>query len=222
VTRSYSSERAVFKALREALGKDQELRTDIETAFRVLVSRYSTSIPENRFIVGGIVECFFVSMFRAIGMKSEDVAAREKGVDIRVEGISLSIKSSFAKKRPPVVHLINRRGESEAVEWEYATIFVYARQGIGYADPALLPGAAKKEGDAIKIASQDVLDLWARDPQWCVAVSVPDSGSAAEVDNIESKQIADRILSEGMKRLRPLAASGLADSPPASPPPAHP
>lgn len=174
----YERERAFFLALRDGLTADTDLRDTVLAALTDLNERYSTTIWENRYIVGGVTEQVVGAAGRALGLRVANAGKQNQGYDLLVDAeAGLSVKAHYAPGLGRV-NLINTRGEAATRAWEKATIFVIRHVGIGYADPVLLPDATLRSRDAIQLPLKTVIDFWRRDREWLIEVDVPGKGNA--------------------------------------------
>lgn len=53
---NFDVRRKAFEQFKETLEQDPILKNDIEEAFSLVLTRFATSIRENRFVVGGVIE----------------------------------------------------------------------------------------------------------------------------------------------------------------------
>ncbi len=199
----FEAGRSAYKLLSAALKAEPDLRADIERAFDLVLSRYSTKLRENRFIVGGVVERIIAAAYLALGHKALNAGVRVTRSDILVRDTALSIKGAFRLKSGAGIRLVNVMGASKGTAWNEPTIFVVSGMGMGYADPDLLPNATTRASDAIVLRRKPLLDLWKHDAQWLTPMNVPGSREDESGSDVASRVIADEILRYGMKRLRP-------------------
>jgi len=202
MTGDFAAERASFARLVAALRTDGDLRRDLERAFELLLSRYATSIRENRFIVGGVTERFIAAAFCAIDEQARNVGAVTEGSDVRVGDALFSVKGSFSGSRE--FRLVNVLGESPSAEWRHGTIFVVSERGVGYADPGLLPGRTRRKRDAVVLPVRPVFELWEVQPELLAPIVIPRARRDQAGSDVASKTVADEILRYGMKKLRPM------------------
>lgn len=198
---NYDSARAAFHLLAHALRSDHEIRHEVEECYRLLLTRYSTSIRENRFIVGGVSERIIAAAFVALGHAAANTGVLVTGSDISVNGAELSVKSIF-QQSPRSVRLVNVMGSSSEARWSEPTIFVISSVGIGYADPSLIPTGTRRTGDAIELPLRYVRELWSADSQWLVPVTLPYALQDESRSDVASRSVADEIL-RYTRRLRP-------------------
>jgi hypothetical protein len=180
----FAAERQFFLDFAERLTAAPELQAEVVGAIADILARYNTTIPENRFIVGGVIEQILGSAPRAAGLSVTNVAKTQHGHDLVLgPGAGLSVKAHLAPSGGSVT-LINTRGASEDAVWKTATLFVVREVGIGYADPVLLPGKAVRTSDSINLSLSALLALWKPVPelfadipnspqQWLVSMPIP-------------------------------------------------
>jgi hypothetical protein len=184
VIEPFAAERQFFLDFAERLGAARELQAEVLGAIADILARYNTTIPENRFIVGGVIEQILGSAARAVGLAVTNVAKTQHGHDLVLgPSAGLSVKAHLAPSGGSVT-LINTRGTSEDAVWRTATLFVVRGVGIGYADPVLLPGKAVRTSDSINLPLSALLALWnplpdlftglpAAPRQWLVPIRIP-------------------------------------------------
>lgn len=192
---------SAFETLASALRTDAELRADVEQAFHLLLSRYSTKIFENRFIVGGVTERIIAAAFVALGEVCQNAGVVVTRTDVLVGNVRLSVKGSFQAQRR-TIRLVNVMGDSTSAAWDEPTVFVLAGRGIGYADPELLPDSTVRRSDVIELSTAPLYRLWEARPDLFVETEIPTARENIEGSDIASRIIADEIL-RYTKRLKP-------------------
>lgn len=197
----FAAGRSAFSLLSGALIHDAEIRGEVETCFRLLLSRYSTSIRENRFIVGGVAERIVAATFVALGHAAANIGVHVTRTDISVCGAHLSVKSVF-QRQPRGVRLLNVMGSSATAQWLEPTVFVVSQMGIGYADPAYIPTATRRTGDAVELPFGELRRHWMAHPECLVPVQIPYALADESRSDIASRVVADEIL-RYTSRLRP-------------------
>ena len=190
----YKPHRGIYRRLKEGLENDSQVLDELLKALGVLISEYDTSIRENRFIAGGATERILAVTMRCVGIAN----ARARGLDLNDEDIvvgrhQLSVKASFTGGRQ-AIRLINTLGDAGGAVWQTATIFVLANRGIGYADPGLLPGAARLSGDVISLPRKPIDDLHDAQPQWLLPCAVPARAREVSQRRAASEAVATEIL----------------------------
>ncbi len=190
----FTNEREAFQRLKEAIEQDEALRADIEKALKELLGRFSTTIRENRFVVGGALELILVAALRAAGVKAEHVGVEEERIDIKLESGGFSIKGHFSRSGG-AIRLINTLGESEETKWETATLFVIYGIGIGYADPELIPEKrVERVKDALVLKYGVIRKFLSEHPHFLIDLSVPSPLSDASRSELVSRTLAREIL----------------------------
>ena len=169
---NYPQARAIFLRFKEQLEIQHDLRQELLDAVGLLVDDYNTTYRENRFIVGGAVEEMIAAAMRCIGFEDvRSVGVQNVGIDIFVGEQGFSLKTSFTGKNE-AIGMINKQGDSHPV-WTDPTIFVLSGQGIGYADPVLLPNATRDGNDQVSLPRPPLYALFEQDPQWLLPCAVP-------------------------------------------------
>ena len=192
----FESERRAFAVFRAGLEKNAQLRDEYLAATRAAVGRYNTSVYENRFVVGGVIERLTAAALRAAGVSARMVGAETTGVDIALAGGgSLSVKAQLAAARGEY-RLINTMGDSPAM-WTSATLFIAAGAGIGYGDPDLLGGAIVRRKDVVVLPWRPLNQMWRENPDCFIRLDIPTkpSGPASE-SRIASETIAAELVRE--------------------------
>ena len=170
---AYETEREAFRQLKsDAPGDalDQFVR-----ALNGLHDRLDTADGGQRFLFGYAVEMCVAGLFNAANVPAKWVGAGQGRPDlILVESEApISIKSSATKGRSANIRLVNKLGRG-ARAWDVATIFVFARTGIIYADPETLPEDAIVSGvddDATVVRRKLVEDAVAA--EYRIAIDLP-------------------------------------------------
>ncbi len=197
----FVDERKAFQKIKEAVEQDKALRADIEGALRELLGRFSTTIRENRFVVGGALELILVAALRAAGVKAEHVGTEGERIDIRLEKGGFSVKGHFSRAGG-TIRLINTLGESAETKWETATLFVIHSVGIGYADPELIPESqVERSKDAIVLKYKVVHEFLSKNSHYRISISVPPILSDVSSSELVSRTLAREIL-EKTSRLK--------------------
>lgn len=133
--KSYAQERRAFDRLRSDCS--EEAKREYETAVATLLSRYNTTIYENRFIAGGAVEVFTYALLRSVGIDCTLYGAQSRSGDILLPNDrKLSIKGTFTGG-PANVKLMNKLGGGYRI-WDTATLFVVSDVGLVYGSPDMV------------------------------------------------------------------------------------
>lgn len=192
----YESVEAVFERFRTNLGN---ARYEIESALRELIYEYSTSNPENRFVVGGAAEIIIAAAMRASGIDTENLGHKGEGADLEtfVEALGrrFSIKAVFSKKSSST-RLVNFLGSGTGRVWSDPTLFVIAELGIvlGHPGHASLVEAVRAKGDALEMPLAAVRTHAQRHPELLIPLNLPyDPKSGTRVASVD---VARSILSK--------------------------
>lgn len=200
MTSRFAPARRAFALLSASLRNDPELKGEVEEAFRLLLTRFDTTVYENRFVVGGVAERIVAATFVAIGQPAVTEGVVVTRTDIKAGDANLSVKGVF--RRAYSVRLVNVMGKSTRAAWNEGTIVVLTGVGIGYADPDLLPDATKRVGDALVLPLKPVKALWQRNPDLLLQLAIPMSRADMQNSDVPSRLVADEIF-RYLKRLRP-------------------
>lgn len=191
---NYRQAREIFLRFKNQLEIQDDLRQELLDAVGLLVDEYNTTYRENRFIVGGAVEEMIAAAMRCVGFEDvRSVGVENVGSDIFVGEQGFSLKTSFTG-RNEAIGMINKQGNSRPV-WTDPTIFVLAGQGIGYADPVLLPNATRDGNDQVSLPRAPLYAMFQRDPQWLLRCEVQvKPGTDEPPKSIASRSIAFEVL----------------------------
>ena len=86
----YTQEREIFERLKTNCSADA--RHEYELAINTLLSRYNTTIYENRFVVGGAVEVFTCALLRSVEIECSLYGDQGRNGDILLpNGRKLSV-----------------------------------------------------------------------------------------------------------------------------------
>ena len=175
----FSSERAFFLLYKEAIERDPILLAEVVAAIDAVLTRYNTSVWENRFIVGGVVEQIIGASARDLGLDVENAGKQNQGYDLELEGSArtgISIKGVFATANG-MHNLVNVRTSNPDRDlrdrWTTATIFVMSEVGIGYTDPYFGAEFLNPTGDALQISGRNLRQWWADHPEWIISAPIP-------------------------------------------------
>ncbi|MCS6923413.1 MAG: hypothetical protein NZM10_03455 [Fimbriimonadales bacterium] len=203
-SQAFNVEREAFRQFKQAVEEDGVLKSDIETALQELLGRFSTTIYENRFVVGGILEVIMVAALRAAGIDAQDVGVQQERIDIRIPGGGFSVKGHF--RSSGTIRLINVLGKSSQAQWSEATLFVLHGIGIGYTDPDLIThlSAVQRVGDAVAIRYTALRSFFRANPEWLIPCSVPESTLDEASSELVSRALARQILDRTRKLAKAL------------------
>jgi hypothetical protein len=175
----YQNERAFFTLYKEGLETDRPLFDEVLGAIAEVLSRYNTTVFENRFIVGGVVEQIIGASARALGLNILNAGKQNQGYDLELDGSSdtgISIKGVFASMSGKH-NLVNTRGSNEGrdltTRWTTSTIFVMSGVGIGYTDPELGGEFLHPTADALQISGGGLQRWWNENPEWIIRADIP-------------------------------------------------
>jgi hypothetical protein len=185
---------------------DPALLSDVISAIGVTLDRYNTTVWENRFIVGGVVEQIIGASARAIGLDVENAGKTNQGYDLRISAlpeIGISIKGVFASVNGRH-NLINVRGDHQeglSDRWNRATIFVMSGVGIGYVDPEFGRDLISSSGDAVQISGKGLRAWWvSTQGDWIIEATVPAKPAAGPTIRVASDPVSLDVL-QGYPRL---------------------
>jgi len=175
----FSSERTFFLLYKEALERDQALLAEVVAAIDAVLTRYNTTVWENRFIVGGVVEQIIGASARDLGLDVQNAGKQNQGYDLELEapsGVGISIKGVFATTNG-MHNLVNVRSSSPDRDlrerWTTATIFVMSEVGIGYTDPRFGADFLNPTSDALQISGRLLTQWWNDHPEWLISAPIP-------------------------------------------------
>lgn len=175
----FSSERTFFQLYKDALEADRVLLAEIVAAINAVLTRYNTTVWENRFIVGGVVEQIIGASARELGLEVQNAGKQNQGYDLELEGpsgVGISIKGVFATTNG-MHNLVNVRSSSRERDlrerWMTATIFVMSEVGMGYTDPIFGAGFLNATSDALQISGRHLKEWWDDNPEWLVSAPIP-------------------------------------------------
>jgi hypothetical protein len=189
----FAAERGAFAQLKQKIDHDDKLRQEVEYTLAQLLRRFATSVRENRFVVGGVLEVILTAALRAAGVAAEDVGISEERIDIRIPNGGFSVKGHFSGTGN--IRLINVLGDSTQAEWSEGTLFVLHEMGIGYSDPELLgAGATKREKDAIVLRYNQLKQFLETNPAYLISLQVPKATKEEKQSELVSRAVAREIL----------------------------
>ena len=184
---NFERERNCFYHLKNNIS--DEAKTEFERGVGDLIQIYNTTIYENRFLVGGVVEVFTLALMRSTGIEIEPCGDVGVGGDLILPTEEMfSVKGCFTERRE--VTLINTRDASNT-PWTTATLFVLSGIGIVYGDPSMVgEDDLKRTQDGLKIKDVTVNRL-AIEPTNRISMSIPFKPSTEEA--IYSKKMSDAV-----------------------------
>jgi len=185
----FGKERTFYARYKQGLESDRGLFDEVLGAIAEVLSRYNTTVFENRFIVGGVVEQIIGASARALELNVHNAGKQNQGYDIELDDsqeTGISIKGVFASTSGHH-NLVNTRGSNEGRDlaslWTTSTLFVMSGVGIGYTDPELGGEFLHPTADALQISGGGLQRWWNENPEWIIRADVPpkSSGPATRV-----------------------------------------
>ena len=192
---TFNNEREIFSDFKSGLQDNLVVLEEFLAACRAVNLRFDTSIYENRFIVGGVVEQLLGASMRAVGCDIDNVAKTSRGVDLASSTLDagFSVKAQF--KKGAEIRLVNTMGRSGAsAVWAHATIFVIVGIGIGYADPGLILNGLVPRNDVLTLKSSSLAELWAAHSQYLIQCDVPAKPKKSNQSRVASDVVAQDIM----------------------------
>lgn len=179
MTSRFDRERSGFVGFREEIKLKPLVLTEMEKAIDEVFWTYDTSIRENRFIVGGVVEFIVGAALRACGVSVRHKGLIETDIDLLLDNsdVGYSLKAIF---KGSGTHLVNTLGEGATVDrWQTGTIFVVTGVGLVYADPDLEWWLAHRDEcltarpDAIVVKKACIVRFAREQAEWVVPCRLP-------------------------------------------------
>lgn len=189
----YEPERAIFQRFKTLLESNQTLLREVESAIEALLSEFNTTIHENRFVVGGVLERIVGTAMRAVGIDARNVGKYNPRIDISVPGAEgFSVKGGFTGTGD--IRLINVLGKGVGGGWREASILVLTRIGIAYTDPELLPDATVSSGDAVLLKRGNLMDFLRQHPEYLIRCGIAEKSADIEQTKMASEAVANELL----------------------------
>ncbi|MGB4032666.1 MAG: hypothetical protein WBK94_10490 [Tenuifilaceae bacterium] len=175
----FERERHEFLVFRDGLAQQPVVREQMERAIEDVFWTYDTSIPENRFIVGGVIEYVLGAAMRACS-----VLVRHRGVLKMDEDLLFDdSENGYSVKailKGTGTRLVNVMGAAPTrARWHSATIFLIPDLGLVYADPALewwtshLEECIRPSSDALTVSVRCIRAFVAECPEWQAPCKLP-------------------------------------------------
>ncbi len=189
----YYKEYAAFEQLK--LSCSESAKSVYVDAVRLLIEQYNTTIPENRFIVGGAVEVFTLHLLQSAGVECKLTSESSNFSGIKLnDGGRLSVNSSFTKSP---IKLRNKQGEGPR-EWNSATVFVVSNIGIIFGAQDLVGKEHIGDGKDCIMLKRSGVNKLAKEPKYVLGMEIPEKpplprGAAA---NSKSRTAAESVLNE--------------------------
>lgn len=191
---SHVVERRAFEHLRTRCSEQAKL--EYEMAVQRLLRRYNTTIHENRFVVGGVIEVFTYALLRSVGIECDLCGSQSKDGDIMLaDGRLLSIKGTFTGVSN--VKLLNQLGAGNR-SWIASTLFVVSGVGIVFGAPDMVrPDHVKSTGDGVEL-KRTGLQYLIDSPENVVAMNIARKPPTENAESSEkaSTALARQILSD--------------------------
>lgn len=207
----YTQARQTFLRFKAGLEDDRDVLCELLAAFELLLTERSTTYHENRFIVGGAAEHMVAAAMRCVGLEEVEVVGfEETGLDIRVAGIPLSLKSAFTGNNP--IALINTQGEG-VVQWTMPTVLILSSgpsRGISYADPGLLPDIAQREEGRVVLPRSDLNQMLDDHPEYLLQCDVPANPGPYD-DNAQPPRAISAVVASDILRRSDIEQSLFSD-----------
>ncbi len=203
--RKFNLERNFFKDFRSKCMATQSLEivNEFVKAVKHLLEEYDTSIYENRFIVGGVIEYIFIALLKALGFNASHSGENDKRTDISVEyrgnELRFSIKTNFTGKGD--IRLINKLGRGSEIFWDEPTIFLISGIGIVYADPGFLGDRTIDKGDAIVINVNCIKDFSDKNSYYKVNLEIPIKSEISSSFHTASFDVAKSVLERSNSKI---------------------
>jgi hypothetical protein len=203
--REFELERNFFKDFRSKCMKIQnrEIVNEFVKAIEHLLKEYDTSIYENRFIVGGVIEYIFIALLKALGFNASHSGEKDKRTDIAVEyggnELKFSIKTNFTGKGD--IRLINKLGKGSKIFWDEPTIFLISGLGIVYADSRFLGDRTIDKGDAIVINVNSIKIFSDENSDYKVNLEIPVKSEISPSFHTASFDIAKSVLERSNSKI---------------------
>lgn len=194
----FNRHRKAFAFLKKRLEESPEIVREFENAVNTILFDYNTTVPENRFIVGGAMERFTSALLRAVGLDCHEYSSQEHGADLLLPNKTyLSLKTTFTGGYKQVT-LINNFGDGFRV-WKEATLFLFTEVGMIYADPDM-PGIqdfVTQKGDQLNLKAKALEQVGeGHGGKWKIEMNIsrkPKSEATGDSKSA-SRDIADAIL----------------------------
>jgi len=176
----FDRERAAFAAFRLAIDGREAVRQQMERAIAEVYWTYDTTLRENRFTVGGVVEFVVGAALRACGVGVRHKGTVDGDIDLLFDegDVGYSIKAIF---KGTGTRLVNTMGTAPTAErWQAATLFLLSGTGIVYADPALPWWVANRDrcirpsGDAITVSKRCIVAFATEHQEWLAPCRLPE------------------------------------------------
>ena len=187
----FSEERKFFEKLRNNLQlKNQE---EFESHFNTLIGQYNTSVKENRFITGKVLERFVHNLLNETGLSCK---LSTDGAILIPSNKRLLINGLF-QGGERTVNVINKQG-SGSRKWKTPILFVISELGIVYGDPNMVSEQnVTSSDDALKLTKKGLQEITENEDNIIpMQLKRKPSTELSEFANSASKVIAEQIMRE--------------------------
>lgn len=175
----FEAERELFRRFKYELTQRPQVLAQMEQAIEQVYWTYDTTIRENRFTVGGVVEFILGAALSACGVPVRHKGVIESDIDLMLaDGThGYSVKAIF---KGSGTRLVNTMGAgADVTRWKSATLFLVTGLGIVYADPELpwwaanLDRCIRPSGDAITPGKKCITEFAEAHPEWLIKGRMP-------------------------------------------------
>lgn len=197
---AYTVERRCFEFLKETL--KPEIRLEFIYALGMLLQQYNTTVPSNRFVVGGATEELVTALLRSVGISARAYGGDSKGGDILLSDRKLlSVKGVFTKQFSGV-RVTNTMGEGKGT-MECATLIVRSGTGIIYVDPDMFTTEDfKRTKDALVLRARAVKRVLKEDPNSLMEIDIPFKPDTVQTFASRGESVALKVVNQlGLEHL---------------------
>ena len=205
----YTVERNAFEQLKNNCSNS--VKTEYIHAVKSVVEHYNTTIHENRFIVGGVLEIITCALLRDSGVKCKLSPLDEPSDDLILENDGRLAINGVFRGGSTSVTVKNLYGKSGGI-WTSATLFVVANVGIVYGDPEMVDKSYFSTGGDRTVLKKRALDLFISDPKNVLDMNIPKNPGKSPLhwSQKASTAIAKNIMKElGLSKLQKSTPSAI-------------
>lgn len=208
-----NNSQTIFKVFKSKLDENPDVKKEFEDMLEHVIGSYNTTIYENRFLVGGMVEYIVLAAFNAFDdvFTAKHTGKTNARSDIEVEytenGEHLvaqySIKGAFTERIGDII-LINFQGDGSNASWDDGTIFVLAQNSVMYADSSILPDVVRNRSDSLVIPAGKILEHSTIQNEYTIDVAVPvkPGTDKASESRVASEDLAKELISKKCQFLK--------------------
>ena len=170
-TKKYYLAYQTFKQLMERANAD--VISEYEACVDIVINRYNTTILENRFIVGGVVEVLTALLIASADAEVNLAGEGRPGIDIVLrDGSGMSCKGTFTEKVSEIA-LINKRGSGSRT-WEEPTLIIRSGSGIAFIAPDMIDVEQwiQDKNDQI-VLHKNVIEAICQDERFLFPIAIP-------------------------------------------------